>query len=71
MCKWLKELTSDDGGRASSMRVMMLIGCISGCTALLAIAFGKATVDISGPLSLLFAGIFGGKAAQKFAEQGK
>jgi len=67
--KFLGEMFSDNEGRVSAFRVMAMIGTLSGCAVIIAQACGLSEVDLNTPLAFLFGGIFGGKAAQKFAEK--
>ena len=66
---WLREMFSDDGGRLSAFRVMAMIAILSGCGVIVCQALGYSTMDLNTPLAFLFGGVFGGKAAQKFAEE--
>ncbi|MDE0488544.1 MAG: hypothetical protein OXI07_05050 [Gammaproteobacteria bacterium] len=71
----MREIFSDDRDQLSSFRVMAMIGCISGCVALVAPVFGFSEDTDLGylgySLPVLFAGIYGGKAYQKKQESGK
>ena len=66
-----REIFSGANGRLSSMRIMMMIGLAGGLAVMLANTFGCVATDspdYSGPLTTLFAGIFGGKAFQTYSE---
>ncbi len=67
-----REVFSGADGRLSSMRIMMMVGLVSGLAVMLANTFGWGACvnspDYSGPLTTLFAGIFGGKAFQSYSE---
>ena len=64
-----RELFSDSAGRLSAFRVMAMIATLSGCAVIILQALGHSKMDLNTPLAFLFGGVFGGKAAQKFAEK--
>ena len=69
MIKILREIHSDSNNTLSSFRVWASVGLICGCAVMVTQAFGYGCeISFSGPLTALFAGIFGGKAWQKQGE---